>query len=180
MVSRRAVRIVAASVGTLLVLLMMFGTSVSPTLAYTSGDCTVRVDPATAAAGSSFTFIGTGFHPTTLALQKVGEPPTIHDINVGTADPWRFTVRSRVGDEGRWTATFSGGPDDCTGQVEFRVTLSNTDAVSDAIAAAPPTAPALLFLSIVVLGFAAGALAGRRVLLASRADTHVDRFESRR
>ncbi len=169
MVSRGTVRIAAVLLGALWAMLMLLGTSAAPALAaFTSGDCTVRVDPSVASAGSSFVFIGTGFQPTTMTLQKDGEQPSVHDVSVGTADPWRVTVRSRVGDEGRWTATFTGGISDCTGQVQFRVTLSSTDAASDAIAAAPSAAPGVLLLSIVALGFAGGTLAGRRVRFANQ------------
>jgi hypothetical protein len=111
-----------------------------------------------------FTFTGSGVKPVTLLLQKDHEPPIAHDVNIGPADPWSVTVRSRAGDEGTWTASFTDQEASCTATAAFRVTLANTDAVSD-IAAAVGSAPSpmLLYLAVVAIGFSSGALVGRRV-----------------
>jgi hypothetical protein len=157
------------SLGVLGGMLMLLAFAVEATPAAAANRCTLRVDRSSATAGSSFTFVGSGFSPTQLTLQKAGEPPTVHAVDVANADPWRITVASRVGDEGRWAATFSE-PGGCTEQVSFRVTLRNTATAGELVAGASApdsSAPALLLL--VALGFAGGALAGRRVQQAVRA-----------
>ncbi len=125
--------------------------------------CDVRVSPRAAAGGSVFVFSGSAFVPTELTLQKGDAEPISHDLNVGDADPWEVTVRSRTGDEGTWTATFSDPALDCTASVEFRVTLSNTDLIEDVVAATSSPAPVPLYVVVIVFGFAAGMLIGRRV-----------------
>lgn len=126
--------------------------------------CDVQVGPRAAAGGSLFVFSGSGFMPTELTLQKEDAGPISHDINVGDADPWEITVRSRTGDEGTWTAAFTDQALDCTASVEFRVTLSNTDLIEDIAASTTSLpAPVLLYAVVVAFGLATGTLIGRRV-----------------
>ncbi len=126
--------------------------------------CDVQVSPRAAAGGSLFVFIGSGFMPTELMLLKEGAEPISHDLSVGDADPWEVTVRSRIGDEGIWTATFTDQALDCKASVELRVTLSNTDLIEDIAAAGTSSpAPVLLYLMVIAFGFATGMLIGRRV-----------------
>src|SRR5215210_8444835 len=86
-------------------------------------DCSVHVNPRVAVGGSVFVFSGSGYSPTQLILQEDGGDPINHDLSVSDADPWEVTVRSRVGDEGTWTATFKDTSEPCVASTEFRVTL---------------------------------------------------------
>ena len=126
-------------------------------------ECDVSVSPRAAVAGSVFVFTGSGYDPTRLTLQKEGGDAINHELTVGDADPWEVTVRSRVGDEGTWSASFEDATLDCTATTEFRVTLSNTDAIGDALTAATSGAPLALYMSVIVVGFGGGLLIGRRM-----------------
>jgi hypothetical protein len=128
--------------------------------------CVAEVNPRVAPGGSAFVFSGSGFTPTRMTLQKEGDEPINHDLSVGTADPWEVTVRSRVGDEGKWSASFTDSAMGCTGIVEFRVTLSNTDVLDQDKtfaggngATVPDTLA--LYLAVVVFGFAGGMMLGK-------------------
>ena len=146
----------------LLALLTALLLASGPVMAADSG-CSVSVDPPTAVGGSVFTFTGSGFKPTKLLLQKGDAGATANDIDPGTSDPWTQNVQSRAGDEGRWTATFveEGG---CAISVDFRVTLTATDMISDVLADQPQTSlPALFYLLVVGFGLAGGAFLSRRL-----------------
>jgi hypothetical protein len=161
MVSRGYIRLILAPIGGLVCLLAFTAASVT---AQEPVSCTVKVDPLAASGGSVFVFSGTGYEPDHVILQKRGAEPIQHDIDVGDADPWRLRVRSRVGDEGTWSATFTDPITNCIAMIDFRVTLSSTDAVSEptgTTGTAP--APVLLYLLVVVGGFSGGVLIGRRV-----------------
>jgi hypothetical protein len=150
--------------------LWLLAVSVGATFAADSGTCEVRVEPRAASGGSVFVFSGSGFKPVTLVLQKESDEPIAHDINVGDADPWSVTVRSRAGDEGTWTASFTNEEALCTATATFRVTLTNTDAVTDLAAAVTSArSPILLYLAVVVIGFGSGTLIGRRMYARVRA-----------
>ena len=113
--------------------------------------------------GTLFTFTGSGFQPTKLLLQKGHIGPTSNDIDPGASDHWTQTVQSRVGDEGAWTATFveeSG----CTVAVNFDVTLTSTDVISDLLSDQPQSAlPALFMLMVTGFGLVGGAFLSRRM-----------------
>ena len=161
MVSSGTIRRILAALGALL---WMLALSAGSSLAADPGTCQVHVNPRAAAAGSVFVFSGEGFVPTQLTLQREGGQPIEHDLNVGDADPWEITVRSRAGDEGTWTASFTDPAQDCTATVEFRVTLSNTDLIGDiAAATTSSSAPVFLYLAVIVFGFGGGVMIGRRV-----------------
>lgn len=124
-------------------------------------DCEVQVSPRAAPAGSVFVFSGSGYKPTELTLQKGDGAVASHELSLGDDDAWEFTLRSRIGDEGTWTANFIDPDHGCTATISIRVTLSNTDLVDDiaAVTSAAPT-PWLLYLAVVVLGFTGGLLMG--------------------
>jgi hypothetical protein len=155
MVGRGSIRAVGISLSVLLLVLVgVSSVSASPS-------CVVNVSPKTGAAGSLFTFSGSGFKPTELSLSKDKEEATVHDLTQNS-DPWTLAVRSRPGDEGKWTASFSS--DQCTADVAFTVTLSNTDAVVPTSGTDGPgsLSPALLAL-VVAAGAAGGVMLGRRL-----------------
>lgn len=144
--------------------LWILGVTAGSALGAQPGTCEVRVSPRAAAGGSAFVFSGSGFVPTEMTLHLEGAGPISHDLNLGDADPWEVTVRSRMGDEGTWTASFGDPALDCTATVEFRVTLSNTDLIDDVTAGTTSSpAPVLLYVAVIVFGFSGGALIGRRV-----------------
>ena len=159
---RRILATLGAGLGAVLAMLTL---SAGAVLAdSTPQTCSVDVDPAVAPSGSVFVFTGPGFEPGRLTLRKVGGEPVVHELSVGDAEPWEVSVRSRVGDEGSWTATFSDSDADCTAIVGFRVTLASTDVVDDIVAATQTSAaPLVLYAAVVVLGFGGGALMGRRL-----------------
>ncbi len=165
MVSSGRLRLLLVPVAALLCLLTL---SASATLAQEVLSCSVQVAPRAAPAGSVFVFNGTGFKPTTLTLQKGSSEPIVHEVAVGDTDPWEVTVRSRTGDEGTWTATFSDPVTNCEANTSFRVTLSNTDALSDLSGNIGGGAPALLYVLVVVFGFTGGLVIGRIVRAPSR------------
>jgi hypothetical protein len=109
-------------------------------------------------------FSGSGYEPDHVILQKRGADPIQHDVDVGAEDPWQVRVRSRAGDEGTWSATFTDPITNCIAMIDFRVTLSSTDASSEptGITSTAP-APVLLYLLVVVSGFSGGLFIGRRV-----------------
>jgi hypothetical protein len=159
MVGHGLVRTLAAPLGAVFALLLL---AAAPVLAEDTV-CEVSVDPPAAAAGSLFTFSGSGFSPTQLILQKGSASPIVSDLDVGTDDPWQAEVQSRPGDEGEWTATFlvEGG---CAPSVRFSVTLSNTDLVSDILTNdSRSSTPLLLYVLVVGIGLAGGALLARRL-----------------
>ena len=158
MVSSGPFRRVLAPVGALLLMLTLSaGTALGQ-----DTECSVSVNPRAAVGGSVFVFSGSGYSPTKLVLQKEGDDPINHDLNVGDSDPWEVTVRSRVGDEGTWTASFEDTVMGCSASTEFRVTLSNTDAISDAVTAARSgSAPIALYMGVIVVGFGGGLFIGR-------------------
>jgi hypothetical protein len=158
MVSSGPFRRVLASLGVLIWML----TLTAETAFAQDTDCTVTVNPRAAVGGSVFVFSGSGYIPSKLILQKEGDDPINHDLNVGESDPWEVTVRSRVGDEGTWSASFEDASKPCTASTEFRVTLSNTDAISDAVnAARSGSLPIELYAGVIVVGFGGGLFIGR-------------------
>jgi hypothetical protein len=162
MVSSGSLRRLLAPLGAALWMLTVSAGAVLADEAPTT--CSVEVAPGVAPGGSVFVFSGTGFQPTQLTLRKVGGEPVVHELSVGDTDPWEVTVRSRIGDEGSWTATFSDPEVDCTAIVRFRVTLSSTDVVDDIVAATQSqSAPLLLYAVVIVLGFGGGVAIGRRI-----------------
>ena len=125
--------------------------------------CSVTVDPPAAVGGTVFTFTGSGFHPTKLLLQKGDNGPTSNDIDPGPSDPWTQTVQSRVGDEGSWTATFVE-ENGCAIAVNFDVTLTSTDVISDLLSDQPQSAlPALFMLMVTGFGLVGGAFLSRKM-----------------
>ena len=160
MVSSGTVRKLLAPLGAILWMLTLSSGSVLAD----SASCTVEVDPAVATSGSLFVFSGRGFQPSELTLQKDGGEPATHQLSVGDTEGWEVTVRSRVGDEGDWTATFVDPAGDCTTTVDFRVTLTSTDVLDDVAAATSQfSAPLLLYALVVIVGFTGGAAIGRRL-----------------
>jgi hypothetical protein len=165
MVWRGLVRLIGAPLLALFAALLL---SSGPVMAADPG-CAVTVDPPSAVGGSVFTFTGTGFQPTQLLLQKGDGSPIVNDIDPGATNPWSQNVQSRAGDEGNWTATFveDGG---CSIAVDFQVTLTSTDMVSDLLSDQPNTSlPALFYMLVVGFGLAGGAFLSRR-LGAARSD----------
>jgi hypothetical protein len=146
----------------------MLALSSGSVLASTS-DCDVQVSPKAAAAGSVFVFSGSGFKPTSLELQKNHDEPIVHTVSVGADDPWRVTVRSRIGDEGRWTATFTDETSNCTATAGFRVTLTSTDVVDD-LSTAAATRPAVIgfFAGVLIFGLTGGVFMGRHIQARAR------------
>jgi hypothetical protein len=125
-----------------------------------SPSCVVNVTPKTGVAGSLFTFQGSGFEPDQLSLSHAGTDVTVHEL-AKTSDPWTLAVRSRPGDEGKWTAQFSSS--ECSTSASFTVTLTNTDAdAPHGQAPAGSTSAALLFV-VVGAGAAGGVFLGRRL-----------------
>lgn len=126
-------------------------------------ECSVTVDPQEAVGGSVFTFVGSGFHPTKLLLQKGDSEPITNDIDPGPDDPWTQGVLSRAGDEGGWTATFIE-ENGCVIATHFQVTLTSTDVISDLLSDQPENRlPALFYLVVVGFGLAGGAFFSRRL-----------------
>ena len=160
MVSSGPFRRLFGTVGALLLLLALSTGTVSGQ----DTECSVSVNPRAAVGGSVFAFSGSGYSPTKLTLQKEDDSPISHDLQVGDSDPWEVTVRSRVGDEGTWSATFEDSATGCTASTHFRVTLSNTDAISDAVTAASSgSMPIALYLSVIVVGLGGGLFIGRQM-----------------
>src|SRR5690348_7601708 len=118
MVSRGTFRALGVSLAALL-LVFVGVSSVSA-----AASCSVTVSPATGTAGTVFTFHGKGFKPTGLTLHKNDAQAGEHKLS-SLDDPWTLAVRSRPGDEGKWSAEFSSSA--CTTATTFTVTLSNTD-----------------------------------------------------
>ena len=90
------------------------------------GACTLTVRPAVAQAGTVFILRGRGFTPSVLELTKEGGTPTTVALNLGTSDPFRIEIASKLGDEGEWTATVTE-PGMCSASVSFVATLRSTD-----------------------------------------------------
>ncbi|HEY5474360.1 MAG TPA: hypothetical protein VIK32_14370 [Candidatus Limnocylindrales bacterium] len=156
MVGRRAFRALGVSLAALPFMLL----ETSAVMAAPS-QCSASVSPPAGAAGIAFTFSGTGFKPTEITLHKNDTEAGVHELSV-TSDPWQVSVRSRPGDEGSWSAELSS--DQCSAVVEFKVTLANTDVVSDA----QPTSgsgstPIGLALFVLAGGIGGGLALGRRV-----------------
>jgi len=158
MVSSGLLRRVLAPIGALL----MLTTLSAGTVLAEDTDCTVWVNPRAAVGGTVFVFSGSGYSPSTLSLQKRGDAPIDHELSVSDTDPWEVSVRSRVGDEGTWTASFEDPTVPCTASVRFRVTLSNTDAISDAVSAVRSGPdPIALLLGVTAVGLGGGLFIGR-------------------
>ncbi len=167
MVSRGLSRRILAIAGGALWILVMSAPGV---FASTGGECKVEVSPKAAPAGSLFVFTGSGLQPTSLELHKNHGEPVTHSVSVGGDDPWEVTVRSRVGDEGRWIATFTDEDATCTATTEFRVTLASTDVVDDLATAAAETRPAVIgfFAAVLIFGLTGGVLMGRQIQARAR------------
>ena len=155
MVSRGLVR----ALGALLVALLFVGTEASAVMAASPG-CSVEAAPRAASAGTTFVISGTGFKPTSMTLHKGATDAGTRTIDIGTADPWQISVRSRPGDEGSWTAELSS--DECTAVAEFRVTLANTDVVSDALSGGSQPVPLAVAIMVLAAGLGGGVFLGRR------------------
>ena len=124
--------------------------------------CAVTVDPQAAVGGTIFTFTGSGFHPSKLLLQKGHNSPIANDI-APNGDPWTQSVRSAVGDEGGWTATFVE-ENGCTIAVQFDVTLTSTDVISDLLSDQPQSSlPALFMVMLTGFGLVGGVFLSRRM-----------------
>src|SRR3954453_7444073 len=108
MVGRGSIR----TAGILLSVLLLVFVGVSSVAA--APTCVVNVTPRSGAAGSLFTFHGSGFEPIELSLSKDDEEATVHDLTESN-DPWTLAVRSRPGDEGKWRAQFTS--DECTADI---------------------------------------------------------------
>jgi hypothetical protein len=129
------------------------------------GHCEVEVSPRAGAGGTAFHFTGSGFTPTVVTVAG-GSMSTVHELDLPDDDPWEFSIRSRTGDLGRWTATFAD-EDGCEAAVSFRVTLSDTDSAPlpvEEIGRVSGTAWAF----VILVGLAAGLLIGHRVRFAIR------------
>jgi hypothetical protein len=136
------------------------------------GECAVTVDPQAAAGGTVFTFSGSGFQPTHMTLQKNDDAATVSDVDVAGADPWTLTVQSRSGDEGAWKATFDvdGG---CSVTVQFRVTLTDTDLITDLLGSSPDgSAQKLFFVLVATFGVGGGLFLARRLAAAQTQVRH--------
>lgn len=130
-------------------------------MAVADDGCTLTATPAIAAAGTEFTLRGSGFTPADLTLQKEGGQPVTIELDLGDDDPFEIPIGSNTGDEGVWHATAVG--DECSAETSFTVTLQNTDAIDDllgSVGSAP--LPTALALGVILVGFAAGMLLGRR------------------
>jgi hypothetical protein len=158
MVGRGTIRTAGISLSAfVLMLVAVWSVVASPT-------CVVNVTPKAGVAGSLFTFHGSGFTPSQLSLGRASEEATVHKVTT-TSDPWTVAVRTRPGDEGKWTARFSSS--DCAATASFTVTLTNTDAVdSESRAPAGSMSAALLFV-VVSAGAAGGVFLGRRLSAAT-------------
>ena len=99
MVVRGSIR----TLGPILAALLFISIGASAVMAAEPG-CTIEVAPRAGAAGTVFVFSGTGFEPTQLTLHRNDADAGSHVVNVNSEDPWQVTVRSRPGDEGRWSA----------------------------------------------------------------------------
>ena len=131
-------------------------------MAGTPPACVVTVDPAAAVGGTVFTFTGNGFHPSKLLLQKGDGSPISNDI-APNGDPWTQSVRSAVGDEGGWTATFVE-ENGCSIAVQFDVTLTSTDVISDLLSNQPQSSlPALFMVMLTGFGLVGGVFLSRRM-----------------
>jgi hypothetical protein len=150
MVSRGSIRALGVSLAALL--LVFVGVSTVSAAA----SCSVTVSPATGTAGTVFTFNGKGFKPTELTLHKDDAQASDHKLG-SMSDPWTLAVRSRPGDEGKWSAEFSSAQ--CTSAASFTVTLSNTD-VAPATVASVASHGGAVPLSLAGLVLAAGATGG--------------------
>src|SRR3954447_9931162 len=100
MVSRGTFRALGVSLAAL-GLVFIGVSSVSAT-----SSCSVTVSPKSGAAGTVFTFHGSGFKPTNLTLHKDDGEAGDHALSESN-DPWTLAVHSRPGDEGSWSAEFS-------------------------------------------------------------------------
>ena len=151
--------------------LWILAISAGGVLAGSADACDVDVSPKAAPAGSVFVFSGSGYKPVSLVLQMKDNEPIEHGISVGDDDPWEVTVRSRTGDEGKWTATFTDDAESCTATVEFKVTLTSTDAGDDFAAAASGARPAVVgfFAAVAIFGLTGGMLLGRQIQSRARA-----------
>lgn len=161
MVTRGTVRALAASsIAALLLSIGAAGVSAAE-------DCAVAVTPRVAPAGAVFTITGSGFTPTMLTLEKNGAAAGSHSLDLGSDDPWEFPLRSRPGDEGRWTAVMTSGT--CRASAGFRVTLRNTDAASTASSDVDSRGvPLAALLLVVAAGATGGMVLGRRLQPVSR------------
>ena len=160
MVSRGALRALGVSLAALLFMCL----EASSVMAAPS-QCSASVSPRSGTAGTVFTFSGSGFKPTELTLHKNDAEAGVHELS-GSSDPWQVSVRSRPGDEGAWSAELSS--DQCSAVVEFKVTLANTDVLSDAQPDSG-SVPLPLGLAVIVLaaGVGGGLVLGRRVNVAA-------------
>jgi hypothetical protein len=158
MVRRGFLRAFAVCVAVGSVLLLCASTA----LAAGGEDCSVSVSPRAGAAGTVFTFSGSGFTPDTLVLHKGASDAGSHTLDLEHADPWHVTVRSRPGDEGAWSAELRGSA--CSPVARFTVTLANTDAASAADhAPANGTPPIALLLVVIGAGAVGGVALGGRL-----------------
>jgi hypothetical protein len=160
MVGRGALRTLGVLLGGLLFVCL----EASSVMAAPS-QCSASISPRTGTAGTVFTFRGSGFTPTELTLHKNDSEASVHQLNVNS-DPWQVSVRSRPGDEGSWSAELSSAQ--CSAAVEFKVTLANTDVLSDAQPDSG-SVPLPLGLAVIVLaaGVGGGLVLGRRVNVAA-------------
>ncbi|MDP8903962.1 MAG: hypothetical protein M3N29_01370 [Chloroflexota bacterium] len=127
--------------------------------------CTLTATPAVAAAGTEFTLRGSGFTPTELVLQKQGGQPVTLTLDLGSDDPFEIPIGSRPGDEGRWHATAKSSR--CSAGASFTVTLQSTDTIEEVLASGRAGAlPPVVYLAVIVFGFAAGGVLGRRFVRA--------------
>jgi hypothetical protein len=159
----------------------MLSFQVGPIVAARSG-CDVQVSPRSAQAGSQFVFSGSRFQPTQLRLMPKSGTPVAHDINVDSADPWQYKVRSLTTDQGMWVAVFTDPQTSCTAKAVFWVTAatgastSSTSASSGGAASVSPTsaaAPKLpvidLWLAVAVIGLVGGTAVGLRAFTRNQA-----------
>lgn len=152
-------RVVGAATATVIGLSLYLAALVP--MAAGQSECVLSVEPSSAPAGSEFMLSGSGYTPTRLILQKGDGLPVTIGLQLGTEDPFQIPIGSSSGDEGVWLATAEN--DDCSAEATFTVTLQNTDAIDDvlgSVGSAP--LPTVFALVVIVGGFAAGMVLGRR------------------
>ncbi len=146
--------------GPMLSALLFIGIGASSVMAAEPG-CTVEVAPRAGAAGTVFVFSGTGFEPTQLKLHKNGADAGSHVVDVHGNDSWQVSVRSRPGDEGRWSAELTSR--ECSASVDFRVTLASTAVAASSAPNDAPPVPWALSILVLAAGLGGGVVLGRRI-----------------
>jgi hypothetical protein len=101
--------------------------AMTPAVEAASAACTLSVTPASGPPGTEFTFIGSGYTPTTLTLTQEGKPPRVVPLELGNADPFSIPLLAKQADVGKWRVVASIPDTECAGSAVIRVTLPPTD-----------------------------------------------------